>query len=202
MSDYRDEVTGVILAGGRAKRMSGEDKGLIELCGRPMVEHVLELLRPQVHRTVISANRNLAAYRAYGCEVVTDVAGHYAGPLAGMVSGMQTASTPYVVSVPCDSPLIADDLVSRLHRTLRKHGAEASVAHDGERVHPVFLLLKRDLVDSMLGFLAAGERKIDLWFEHHHVVETDFSDRPTAFMNVNRPEDLDILMQILAQRSR
>lgn len=186
---FRNDITGVILAGGRGSRMGGEDKGLVLLNGRAMVEHVVERLRPQVGSLFISANRNQDRYEALGFRVVVDSLPDYQGPLAGMASVLQVATTPYVVTVPCDSPLIGGDLVARLARALATESADIAVANDGARAHPVFLLLKRALLPSLLGFLLAGERKIDRWFERHRVASADFSDSPEAFINVNDPDE-------------
>ena len=185
----RRDITGVVLAGGRGSRMGGEDKGLVVLDGRPMVEHVIARLRPQVDAILISANRNQERYAALGFPVVPDLLGGYQGPLAGMASALQIAATPYVVTVPCDSPLIGEDLVGRLAAALVRDSAEVAVAHDGERTHPVFLLLKRALLPSLVAFLEAGERKIDLWFARHRVALADFRDCPEAFINVNDPDE-------------
>ena len=183
------DITGVVLAGGRGSRMGGEDKGLVVLDGRPMVEHVIARLRPQVGAILVSANRNQERYAALGFPVVSDLLGGYQGPLAGMASALQSAHTAYVVTVPCDSPLIGDDLVARLADALRRDDADVAVAHDGERTHPVFLLLKRSLLPSLVEFLEAGERKIDLWFARHRVALADFRDCPEAFINVNDPDE-------------
>lgn len=182
-------ITGVVLAGGRGSRMGGEDKGLIVLNGRPMVGHVVARLRPQVGQLLISANRNQERYAALGYEVVPDLLADYQGPLAGMAAALQAATTPYVVTVPCDSPLIGADVVARLGQALVQNAADACVAHDGERTHPVFLLLKRSLLPSLLDFLNAGERKIDRWFVQHRVAQADFRDCPETFLNVNDPEE-------------
>lgn len=195
----RDDITGVILAGGRGSRMGGEDKGLVLLDGRAMVEHVVARLRSQVGTLFISANRNQERYAAFGYPVVEDSLADYQGPLAGMASALQIASTPYVVTVPCDSPLIGADLVERLARALVREAADIAVAHDGERTHPVFLLLKRALLPSLLDFLDAGERKIDRWFEQHRVASADFSDAPDAFLNVNDPNEHRALEQRLRE---
>ncbi len=181
----RETITGVILAGGRGSRMGGLDKGLVPLHGLPMVQHVARRLQPQVARLLINANRNIEQYAALGFAVVPDVHAGYLGPLAGMASGLQAATTPYVVTVPCDSPLIPADLVARLSAALVRAAADIAVAHDGERAHPVFLLLRRSLLDDLLAFLAAGGRKIDLWFARHRVAQADFRDAPEAFANVN-----------------
>lgn len=189
MSPTREDITGIILAGGRGSRMGGEDKGLVALNARPMVEHVVARLRHQVGEMLISANRNQERYAVLGFRVVPDLVGGYQGPLAGMASALQAATTPYVVTVPCDSPLIGDDLVPRLAAALARADADIAVAHDGERTHPVFLLLKRSLLPSLLAFLEAGERKIDLWFARHRVALADFHDCPEAFVNVNSPDE-------------
>jgi molybdenum cofactor guanylyltransferase len=185
----RSDITGVVLAGGRGSRMGGEDKGLVLLDGRPMVEYVIARLKNQVGDILISANRNQERYTALGYRVVPDLLRDYQGPLAGMASAMQTATTPYIVTVPCDSPLFGDDLVQRLAQALVREDADVAVAHDGERTHPVFLLLKRLLLPSLLAFLDAGERKIDFWFARHCVALADFRDCPEAFLNVNDPAE-------------
>lgn len=198
----RQAITGVVLAGGRGSRMGGIDKGLVVLRGKPMVVHALEALRPQVGRLLINANRHLDQYKIFGCDVVPDALDGYLGPLAGLASTMQAAATPYVVTVPCDSPLLADDLVERLYRALARDDAEIGVAHDGERLHPVFALLKRELLPSLLGYLEAGDRKIDVWFARHKLAIADFSDRADTFINVNNPDERTALEARLAEARR
>lgn len=198
----RHDVTGVVLAGGRGKRMGGVDKGLVDLHGRPMVMHVIDTLRPQVGRILINANRNTDKYEALGYEVISDIVGDYFGPLAGMASAMQAASTTYVLTVPCDSPLIDDDLAERLYQALAHENADVSVAHDGERMHPVFALLKRDLLPSLQSYLQSGGRKIDRWLNQHRLAVAYFRDKPEAFLNVNNPEDREALESKLSEKQR
>jgi molybdenum cofactor guanylyltransferase len=178
-------ITGVVLAGGRGSRMGGQDKGLVPLHGRPMVQHVITCLEPQVEAILVSANRNHEQYATLGYRVIPDLITGYQGPLAGIASALQAADTPYVATVPCDSPLFGKDLVARLADALARGNADISVAHDGQRAHPVFSLLKRSLLPSLLDFLKTGERKIDLWFARHRTVYADFSDSPEWFINVN-----------------
>ena len=185
----RHDITGVILAGGRGRRMGGADKGLVTVRGRRMIEYVLDALRPQVGTILINANRNLDDYRALGVEVVPDTLDGYLGPLAGLASAMPAARTPYLVSVPCDSPLLAPDLVARLYDALARADADIAMAHDGGRAHPVFALLKRDLLDSLRDYLAGGGRKVDLWFAQHRLATAYFPDRLDAFVNVNDPAE-------------
>ena len=124
----RQEITGVVLAGGRARRMGGEDKGLVQVNGEPMVVHALRRLAPQAGALLINANRNRERYAALGaCDVVADADGDFAGPLAGMASAMERAGTRYILTVPCDSPLLAPDLGERLFAALTAADAEVSV---------------------------------------------------------------------------
>ena len=188
-----DQITGLILAGGRARRMGGIDKGLVELDGRPMVTHVVGRLAPQVGRIIINANRNLAVYREWSNTVVKDRNGEYDGPLAGVASGLEAADTEFTLTVPCDCPLVANDLTERMYHGLISERAEIAVATDGQRLQPVFMLLARGLLPSIESFLATGERKIDKWFENHAVTVVDFSDEPDTFLNINSIEEKEEL---------
>ena len=184
------EITGLILAGGRARRMAGKDKGLIELHGQPMIWWVLNRFSPQVSRVLISANRNQHQYAAFGSPVVVDAAADFSGPLAGLAAGLARAQTEWLASVPCDSPLVPLDLVKRLYAQVIRDGVQAAVAHDGQRLQPVFSLVHRSLLPDLTRYLVGGERKIDLWLERHSWRPVDFSDCQEMFFNVNTPEDL------------
>lgn len=188
-SPTREQITGVVLAGGKARRMGGLDKGLAELAGKPLIAWVLEGLAPQVGAILISANRNLDAYRRLGYPVVADDLTDFQGPLAGLASGMAVAATPWILTVPCDGPRVPPDLVSRLAAALDHESAEIAVATDGLRMQPVYALIPVDLARSLNAFLSEGERKIDRWYARHRVALADFSHRPGAFANVNAPED-------------
>ena len=183
------DITGLVLAGGLARRMGGIDKGLVAIGGKPMVEHALAALRPQVGRLMINANRNLDTSAGYGVPVVTDTIEGVQGPLAGIFSGLSAATTPYLLTVPCDSPLLAPDLAARMFLALETARAELAVAHDGRRQQPVFLLLRRELAPDLQAYLGGGDRKIDLWFARHKVAEADLSHRPETFVNVNDEEE-------------
>lgn len=187
----RSSVTGVVLAGGRARRMGGEDKGLVPVAGRPMIDYVVAALKPQVETIVINANRNLERYAGLGYPVVPDLLEGYCGPLAGMASAMDAVSTAYILTVPCDSPFVPPDLLERLANALHEADAEISVAHNGERMQPVFALLASHLLPSLKDFLNSGERKIDRWYAARRMTLADFSDRPDAFLNLNTPEDIE-----------
>ncbi len=186
------KLTGVILAGGRATRMGGEDKGLLLLNNKCLIEYIIATLRPQVHNLLISANRHQSRYAELnpGGRVLADTFGHYDGPLAGMATCLQEATTDYVLFVPCDTPFLSPHLAHRLYTQLIAQQADLSVATDGHRSHPVIALLKRSLLPSLLKFLDTPDRKISHWYAQHHIAHTDFSDIPDTLLNINTPQDL------------
>jgi len=188
-------ISAVILAGGRGKRMGGEDKGLVELNGEPLIRHVISAIAPQVAHLVINANRNQERYAAFGYPVISDSITGYQGPLAGFLAAMQAVSSDLLVSVPCDGPLLPTDLVERLVTTRNREGADIAVAHDGQRLQPVYALLSVRLLGSLQAYLDAGDRKIDRWYAQHRVAYADFSDEPQTFININTPQERDKLRQ-------
>ena len=189
------QITAVILAGGKGRRMGGQDKGQLLLKDRPLIEYVLEAIEPQVNTILINANRHLNEYARYGYAVVPDILEGFQGPLAGFASGMRTATTPYIVTLPCDGPFSSPDLVARLIAALQKQQADIAVAHDGERLQPVYALLPVKLLPSLEQFLAAGERKIDRWYAQHKMVQADFTDATKTFININTPQDQHRIQQ-------
>lgn len=189
----RSKITGVVLAGGLGRRMGGEDKGLLKINGRPLITHIIDIVRPQVGSVLINANRNLDSYRDFGLPVVQDMVGEFYGPLAGMASALQASDTPYLLTVPCDSPLLPVDLCTRLFRALKSADAEISVAHDGTRMQPMFALLRREVLQDLLVYLKHGGRKTDTWYAEHRFVLVDFSDRTGAFLNINTPAEWNTL---------
>jgi molybdopterin-guanine dinucleotide biosynthesis protein A len=197
----REQVTGLILAGGKATRMGGTDKGLVPISGRPMIAWVIDALRPQVSAVLINANRNHDRYGEFGSKVIDDGDGEFRGPLAGMASGMRAARTPWIAVVPCDSPLIHGELVARLYEAAVSSGSRIAAAHDGERLQPVFALLACDLLDDLAGYLDDGERKIDRWYARHRFERVDCSDMAASFANINAPEDKRSLEAALALRA-
>ncbi len=196
----REAVTGVVLAGGRGARMGGADKGLVEVAGRPMIEHILAAVERQAGAVTINANRSTDRYARYGHPVVADRLDGFQGPLAGMASALAAATTELVLVVPCDSPLVDPSLGPRLHAALAAREADVAVAHDGARMHPVFVLLRRSVLSGLEAFLARGERRIDRWFAEEKTEVVDFSDLPDMFLNVNREADRSRLEARLARR--
>ncbi len=189
----REQITGLILAGGRGSRMGGVDKGLQSHLGVPLAMHALMRLSPQVGEVMINANRNLGAYESMGVPVWPDALPDHAGPLAGFLVGLERCETPYLVTVPCDSPLFPADLVERLAKALQAQDAEIAIAAIHEegvlRPQPVFCLMKAELMESLMRFTLAGQRKIDRWTALHRVVEVVFDDA-RAFANANTLDEL------------
>ena len=169
--------------------MGGDDKGLIPVNGRPMIQWVIDVLRPQVAEVLINANRNLDRYNAFGYPVVEDGDREFRGPLAGIAAGLRAAAGRYVAFAPCDSPLVCSNLVSRLHAALAAEGSRIAVAHDGRRLQPVFAMLERSLLEDLTSYLDNGGRKIDRWYEEHGYARADFSDVAESFANINAPEE-------------
>jgi len=192
----RTAITGVILAGGQGKRMGGVDKGRFEVAGRPLLEYVLEALRPQVDDILINANRNQEQYAALGCAVVNDELSGFPGPLAGVAAAMARAETPWILTVPCDAPLLPVDLAGRLAQAARPD-SEVIIAHDGERDQRLFALWRRDLLASLRAFLAGGGHAVHRWLHGHTLARADFSDCPQAFTNVNSPEQAAAIETLL-----
>jgi molybdenum cofactor guanylyltransferase len=189
----RELITGLVLAGGRGSRMGGVDKGLQNHQGMSLALHALLRLQAQVGSVMINANRNLGAYEAMGVPVWPDVMPDYPGPLAGLLTGLERCETPYLVSVPCDTPNFPLDLVARLATALVEADAEiamaAAVEHGGLRSQPVFCLLKAALLESLVRYLHGGQRKIDGWTGQHRCVLVEFPDA-SAFVNANTLAEL------------
>jgi molybdopterin-guanine dinucleotide biosynthesis protein A len=190
------QITGLVLAGGRGSRMGGVDKGLENYLGIPLALHALLRLQPQVGEMMVNANRNLGAYEALGAPVWPDALADYPGPLAGLLAGLEHCETPYLVTVPCDTPNFPQDLVARLAAGLVAQDAEIAMAatqEDGQlRPQPVFCLVHASLMESLLDFLHAGERKIDRWTARHRCATVEFDDA-AAFFNANTLAELQQL---------
>ncbi len=192
------QITGLVLAGGRGSRMGGVDKGLQNFNGIPLALHTLMRLQPQVGEMMVNANRNLSAYEAFGAPVWPDVLADYAGPLAGFLTGLERCETPWLVTVPCDTPLFPTDLAAQLWQAAAADDAEIAMAaapeEDGQlRPQPVFCLLRVELLESLVRFTHGGGRKIDAWTAQHRTVIVPFNapgDEPRAFFNANTLAEL------------
>lgn len=182
-------ISGVILAGGRGQRMHGADKGLLEWRGRPLIEHALERLRPQVACLCLSVNRNLEHYARWPHPLLRDHLPHHAGPLAGIHAALLATRTPWLVTVPCDAPCFPPDLVARLHAHAATSGALAVSLHTDDGAQPVFALYHRSLAPALSDFLARGERKLQGWQHTLGAASLYFADS-AAFLNLNTPQCL------------
>ncbi len=170
--------------------MGNVDKGLELLDGRPLIDWVLQRLAPQVDEVLINANRNLDAYAAFGHRVIEDRVGGFAGPLAGLHSALSEAHHLLMISVPCDTPFLPEDLVARLLAPLADERVDLSVAKTGTRTHPVICLMRNRLLPHLTSYLDGGGRKVDAWYSSLQVVEVGFDDEE-AFRNINTPEELE-----------
>lgn len=188
MTSNKNNITAVILAGGKGSRLGGQDKGLVDYNGKPLIEHVLERISPQVGTVLINANRNVDTYKQYGFPVINDDLSDFQGPLAGFASAMRASTTSHILTLPCDGPLLPLDLASRMLKKLSEKAGSIVVAHDGKRLQPVHALIPITLLESLEYFLANGDRKIDLWYAEHLVTLANFSDNPKVFSNINTEE--------------
>ena len=195
------QVTGLVLAGGRGARMGGVDKGLQPFLGQPLARHGLERLAPQVGRVLINANRHAEVYAEWALVCPDAAPAEFAGPLAGFLSGLQACDTPWLCTIPCDTPLFPTDLVRRLGAALEGEAADLAMAWASEAdgswwPQPVFCLMRRELAGSLQSFLQAGGRKIDAWTATHRCANVRFDqpgDSPLAFANANTLDELQRL---------
>ena len=194
-----EDITGLVLAGGRGSRMGGVDKGLQNHHGMPLALHALLRLGQQVGATMVNANRNLAAYESMGAPVWPDALPDYPGPLAGFLAGLEHCETPWLVTVPCDTPDFPADLVARLAAAAQEQQADIAIAATREpdgslQSQPVFCLMRASLLESLVRATAAGERKIDRWAKQHRCAEVVFDDAD-AFFNANTLAELRSLQK-------
>ena len=186
-------ISCIILSGGRATRMGGVDKGLVTLQQKPLIEHVIERLTPQVDEILINANREIAQYQTFTYPVLQDAHSNFIGPLAGFSLGLQHTKHDYLLTVPCDSPLLPHDLAQRLLKALITQNADIAVASSDGNAHPVFCLCKKSVLPSLTMYLKNGERRVSSWQKSLAYTEVDFSDCSDAFINLNTFEDVAAL---------
>lgn len=192
-----EQITGLILAGGRAQRMGGIDKGLIPFHQKPLIETTIQRLKTQVGPILINANRNITKYAVYGYPVIMDETPDFSGPLAGFLMGLKNCKTPYLLTTPCDSPLFPEDLATKLASELEQANLDLVYASSKEAdgkvwAQPVFCLMRANLQDSLISFLDKGDLKIDRWFKELKSGTVIF-DNAQAFANANTPEELQSL---------
>jgi molybdopterin-guanine dinucleotide biosynthesis protein A len=188
MSKITQNITAVILAGGQGSRLSGLDKGLVELNKIPLVQHLIERIQPQVPEIVISANRNIETYEKLGFAVYADDISDFAGPLAGILKALQQCQSEWLLVVPADSPFIPHDLAFRLSQNIQDN--KIAIPHDGKYLQPTFALIHKSLTTSLEDFLQQGERKARVWMQQQAHTIVDFSDQEHAFININTEDEL------------
>ncbi len=192
------KISSIILAGGRATRMGGADKGLVQLQNKPLIQHVIQRLTPQVDEIIINANRGINQYQAFDYLVLEDEKSGFSGPLAGFCLGLKHAKHDFILTVPCDSPLLPLDLASRLLAALIENNADIAIATSNGDTHPVFCLCKKNLLGSLEDYLNNGGRKVSAWQKEQEYIQVDFSDcidknGHDAFINLNTLEDISTL---------
>jgi len=189
----KQNITAIILAGGKGRRLEGRDKGLVIYQDKMLIQHVIEHIQAQVSTIVINANRNQEVYKDFGYSVISDEVSDFQGPLAGFASAIKFVNTDYIITLPCDGPSLPPDFVTRMLDELNKTcklSNTIAVAHDGTRIQPVHALIPVTLIDSLETFLSNGNRKVGAWYAEHEVVLVDFSDQPNAFFNINKKAQL------------
>lgn len=184
-------ITGLVLAGGQARRMGGMDKGLLKMNGLTIVERIASKLHEQCATVMINANRNLDQYRQFGYRVIEDRLAGFQGPLAGMFSGLKSMQTEWLITAPCDGPFLSDAYAKAMLNAAESVDAPIAVAKDQERLQPVYALLHVSTQESLQAFLDSGERKIDRWFALFDFVEVHITDCDDMFININTPEQLE-----------
>ncbi len=201
-------VTAVILAGGKGRRLQGQDKGLVHFQNRPIIDILLEAIAPYVVELFINANRNLDTYADYGYPVIRDDRKGFQGPLAGISTALSQASTSHILTLPCDGPLLTAAYVNRMCHFLTTSETPAKattkmqpiVAHDGKRLQAVHALIPVSIRDDLETFLHSGKRGVGEWLLHSSVIYRDCSDHPEWFQNINTPAQLDSLQQAALRR--
>ncbi len=188
--DGQTKVTGVILAGGLARRMNNQDKGLVPFKGRAMVSYAIDAMSAVADQTIINANRNIGEYETFGLPVVSDQTDSFDGPLAGVLTAMLFSETGVLLVMPCDSPYFKTNHLNKLLASLTEQDADVAVAFDGERLHPVFFAIKTALKPSLQVYLQSGQRKVETWLEQQRMVRVDFSQEQDIFININSMSEL------------
>lgn len=196
----QQDITAVILAGGKGRRLGGQDKGLVHYKNKPLVEHVIQRIQPQLNNILINANRNLETYSTYGFPIISDELSDFQGPLAGFASAMKIVQTSHIITLPCDGPFLPSDLVLRMLKaqsnTFKAVNNAIIVAHNGERLQPVYALIPVSLLANLEQYLETGARKIETWYRQNTMISVDFSDKPETFRNINTEEQRQIFETI------
>ena len=185
----KNQLTTIILAGGKSSRMGGNDKGLLEINGKYIISYLNKLSLKFSKNVLINANRNIEKYESMGLKTCSDILPDYQGPLSGMLTGLTLADTEYVITLPCDGPFVTEDFFKKMMDM--EESDDINVASDGDRVQPVYALIRKNMINNLNNFLKTGQRKIDKWYANCHVKEIDFSDNKEIFVNINDKEEIE-----------
>lgn len=201
MTDQSIDFSILILAGGRGSRMGGKDKGLIQIDGKSMIQHLLDTLSSFNADILISCNRHLEDYTELGHSVISDGNTNYFGPLAGIASGLKVADKSHVLVLPCDTPAVTKRLVKRLMQAAKENPEHICMAHDGNRPQPLHAAIPVNYLDSLLNTIAANRHSVMEWYAQHPLKTVNCEDLPGDFANANRPEELAVLTAMLKAAS-
>lgn len=188
---YQD-LSAVILAGGLSRRMNHKDKALLPIYDQPMIGHIINIINTHIKPIYINANHQLDHYQQFNLPLISDELEGYIGPLAGISAALQKIKTDFLLTVPCDSPLIPKNLVERLYAA--KSHQHPVVVFDGERMQPLFSIIPRRLLPQLQDFLAQNERRVIKWYLSMQSQQVDFSDIKEGFLNANTPEELKAII--------
>lgn len=188
--EFQKNITGVILAGGQSRRMKGIDKGLLQLDNKPLIKYAIDKIKPQTSNIFINTNSHIQDYAKFGFQIVEDDFQGHPGPLAGISACLNLANTEFLLCVPCDSPLLPDNLGVNLYQAIKQHNADIAYSHDGTRAQPLFALIRTSLATSVAEYLMSGNNKVETWYKQHKAIECDFSDQAVEFLNINSEQDL------------
>ena len=193
-------ITALVLAGGKGSRLEGQDKGLVPVNNRPLVTYVMDRVAPQVGQLIISANRNLPTYAILGYETVSDSfqPGEYAGPLAGILAGLEACKTGLILTIPCDTPNLPSDLAERMLALMQEKQVDMVTVHDGERLQPIIMLMKTSIKEGLGQWLAEGNRAVRAWLETQNRAVLQDSN-PEAYINLNTEADFQQFAQTLCE---
>jgi molybdopterin-guanine dinucleotide biosynthesis protein A len=183
------KITAIILAGGQARRLDNIDKGLLNWRGKTFVEHLISKFQSDTEQIIISCNRNVQTYQGYGLPVVTDNNPDYLGPLAGIQAALALCKSPLALILPCDCPLLPDDLIPRLQQALIDNSADVAIPYDGERLQYLPALIRTDMQDSLSSCLEARKLALRNWYGQYKLCQVDFSDSKNCFININTEQD-------------
>jgi len=187
-----EEISGVILAGGLARRMGGIEKALVEFRGETLLSHVIKRVQPQVKTLYLNVNKKLEQYQEFNLPILEDEKKGFLGPLAGILTAFNKIETHYLLVVPCDAPFVSLNLTETLFKEMQYQNALGAVVHDGERLQPTFLLLHKQLRNDLEIYLQNGQRSIELWLERHFIAKVDFSSQLHDFISFNTFEEINL----------